>query len=146
MSIERVFGWGAVIVVSAVVAVALYLIGTPADQRLARADEQRVADLLMLSQNVQWHYDATRSLPSTLDELVYGQSLAGLPRDPVSDQPYPYEVTGDTAFRLCATFDTARTADATPNGKFWQHPAGAYCFELRARERSGPVAPIPISR
>lgn len=146
MSIDRIFGWGATIAVTAVVAVALYLIGTPADQRLARADEQRVADLLMLSQNVQWHYDATRSLPSTLEELVFGQSLTGQPRDPTSDQPYPYEVTGDTAFRLCATFDTARPADALPQGEFWQHPAGAHCFELRVRERSGPLAPARISR
>jgi hypothetical protein len=112
-------------VVVAAIGAGLVVSGSPERQREIRADRQRVADLSRLSSALSLHYRETRELPQSLEPLVNGRILTSLPRDPVSDLPYPYQRSGAARYRLCAQFARESTE---PAGDFWQHAAGERCF------------------
>jgi len=124
-------------VVAAVVA-GLWVIGSPAEQRLLRFDERRASDLLQLSQAANWHHSERRALPTSAAELVDGRRLSRLPLDPATNEPYEYRPTGERKFELCAVF--ARASRAEDAKDFWYHDAGRQCFELDVPE------PPPIGR
>lgn len=128
MSPHRIAAFAAVAVVGAAIAVGLYLSGSPAEQRLLRLDERRVADLRSLSNALGHHVAETGRLPETLDALVDGRRLTRLPTDPATDEPYAYVVTGSYAFELCADF--SRESSASMQGDFWSHGAGRTCFSF----------------
>lgn len=129
--------------VGALVAIAIvagfFIMGSPAQVRLMRFDDQKVTDL----QNIQWqivnYYQAKGATPTALADVVDPISGFTLPVDPQA-QEYRYETTGKLAFKLCATFNAESRSDArsTPvvsaiSGKDltaepWTHSAGEYCF------------------
>jgi hypothetical protein len=49
--------------------------------------------------------------------------------DPESGAPYTYQVTGESTFKVCATFAQARDRASDPA---WNHPAGRHCFDFDA--------------
>jgi type II secretory pathway pseudopilin PulG len=119
---------GIVAVVIAAVVAGLVISGSPAEQRRLRADDRRVGDLQQLTRAIQRYYEETERLPETLDALVNGWISSELPRDPDTEAEYDYEITGSSAFRLCAEFARASRPNAEP--EFWSHGAGGHCYSL----------------
>ena len=121
-----------------------FILGSPSEVRLSRFDDQKVSDL----QNIQWqivsYWQQKEKLPASFEELKDPLSGYVLPVDPQSGEAYTYEVTGNLAFKLCATFNKAGVGDpymtrAVPvpvmggkgleAGDTWQHEAGDVCFD-----------------
>lgn len=129
---------------------AFFIVGTPQEARLFRADQERVAHL----QNIQWeivnYWQTKESLPASLPEL--NDSIRGFvaPRDPETSAEYAYRTTGEHSFELCATFsrpsESAQESlryerikpnfaePAAPSGGIgiddnWAHGAGEICFQ-----------------
>jgi hypothetical protein len=123
---------GSIAAVVAAVAAGLWVIGSPAEQRLLRFDERRDADLRELAQAVNRHQSEERALPASTAELVDGRRLSHVPLDPATGEPYEYRVTGEREFELCAVF--ARASRAADVKDFWDHEAGRHCFELEVPE------------
>ena len=117
------------------------IMGSPAQVRLQRFDDQKVSDL----QNIQWqvvnYYQAKGVLPTTLAETIDPISGSVMPVDPQGGA-YLYEVKGKLAFALCATFNTeggdvnaymrpsvplSETKDLM--SKPWDHTVGEVCFD-----------------
>jgi len=131
------------VVVCMSIALGFVFVGSPAQQRLVRLDEQRVNNLSTIQSEVISYYDQKKVLPPTLESLR--NSLTGFvaPTDPVTHQPYEYVVKDGLKFDLCATFGAASVTDAsmaTPApypyydgrysyGQNWTHGAGRVCFE-----------------
>ena len=120
------------------------VVGSPASQRQARYDNQRLSDL----QSIQWqlvnYYQQKGTLPGTLDKLKDPLSGFVIPTDPETKISYEYEMSGNLSFNLCATFNRPNQAGGStlqpmyypePVGKTggtrdnWQHEAGRKCFE-----------------
>ncbi len=122
----------AAVVVTASVA-GLYLAGSPAEARLLRLDERRIEDLRAISFSLAEYRRVRGRLPATLDSLPIAIGSAAQLRDPVTGRPYSYDVTGDSTYRLCATF-----ARSSPVGRYaryeaaWVHRADHFCFALTA--------------
>lgn len=123
-------------VVVAALVTGILIVGSPQNQRASRFDEQRTSHL----QNIQWqimeYYRVNGVLPVELAELDNELNGYKTPDDPETNTPYVYEVTGDTSFELCATFNRPRVNDRTsyagPVGgpsEFWEHEAGYVCFD-----------------
>jgi len=148
----KYFAWGTVAAVLFAIASGFFIVGSPAQQRLIRFDDQRVSDLQNLQSQIINHWTQKQILPATLDELT--DSISGFvpPLDPSTNQPYSYQVVTPLSFNLCATFalpsldkkfgkQTGATSNyPTPvaiqnNGYFggfdlnWSHDAGRKCFE-----------------
>ena len=134
MSVNRIAAVVVTVLVIAVVAVGLLLGGSPAEQRLLRFDERRVADLRMLARAVRVHWNRAGELPVALSELADGQNLDRLPLDPATREDYDYAVTGADGFRLCASF--VRPSVNPVAQEFWVHTAVRHCFEF---ELGGPL-------
>ncbi len=98
------FAIGVSVVVLAGIVGGFVIIGSPFTERLRLFDERRVNDL----QNIQWQvvsfWQKKAALPDTLAELNDSISGYTVPADP-NGGVYEYQVTGATAFKLCATFD-----------------------------------------
>lgn len=141
-----------------IIALGFVFVGTPAQQRLVRFDDQRVNDLSMLQSEIVNAYATKRALPATLKEL--NNSLTGFtaPTDPLTGQAYEYAVKGKLTFELCATFATVSVSDdaktgipvpARPYGYYdaysqnWTHQAARTCFERTIDPANYPV-PAPV--
>jgi hypothetical protein len=147
----KVFAWGTVSMVLVSIVAGFFIVGSPAQQRLIRFDDQRVSDLQNLQGQIINHWTQKQKLPATLDELK--DSISGFvpPLDPVTHQSYQYQVATPLSFKLCASFALPSldkkfgkptgsatnypTPVAIQNGYFggfdmnWSHDAGEKCFD-----------------
>lgn len=134
---------GVVLVVTATVVGAFFVLDSPAEERRRRLDEQRVSDLSAISQAVDAYWTREGTLPADLDDLAGWEGFDVSATDPVTEAPYGYRVTGETTYELCADFATeAPGREGRDRQRFvirrhnvsWHHPAGEHCFELEVEE------------
>ena len=121
-----------------VLALGLWLVGTPAQVRRQALDQRRIEDLQSLSQEVNAFEAAQHRLPATTDELrEWNPGRSPLHwRDPVRRTLYAYRSLDAGRFALCATFDAADSVAPYGGGvdDFWRHGAGPVCFKFRATQ------------
>jgi membrane protease YdiL (CAAX protease family) len=126
-------------VVLASIILGFFIIGTPADQRERRFDEERLLDLQVMQNEIVNYWSQKDALPQVLDDLEDSISGYRAPTDPQTKEPYEYNILGGLTFELCATFgrpsndsgmslepDYYRAFSASYN---WGHEAGRTCFE-----------------
>ncbi len=130
-----------------------FIVGTPAQARLARFDAQKVSDLQNIQSQIIGFYKAKQKLPAALADINTSLSYGPLPTDPQTGESYVYETTGALAFKLCAVFNQenisktySKPAPAvmlySPNVTTnpvtgarsvavdnWQHGNGQVCFD-----------------
>jgi hypothetical protein len=111
-------------------AAALSHLGSPGERRLRRIDDDRIGDLQALRTAIVESAERTGRLPESLDPIEgTNRYQTTKRRDPVSGEPYAYEVMAPDRFRLCAEFD--RPTDprrSTDRESTWEHPRGRHCF------------------
>lgn len=124
---------GALVILSLAALVGGFLIiGSPAKQRLLGLDNKRIEHLYRISSAVNYYAITNKWLPASLDDLSNAE-IEQL-NDPETGEPYHYEVTGKTTYKLCAVFALADTdLAASPRGyNFATHAQGFHCFHLTA--------------
>lgn len=135
--VQGVFTAAVVAVVVAAVAGGLFLLGSPAQERIRRIDGQRVSDLSAMAGAVDLYWTRHTRLPASLEELAAEPGAYVRRGDPVTQRPYEYRAREGNAYELCAAFDRESTA-SQPGGyyyrDFWAHGAGRQCFKLEAQE------------
>lgn len=139
-------GIGLSIVILGSIIGGFFIVGTPAQQRDIRLDQQRVGDLQRIQYEVVTHWDEKGELPTALEDLSTGVQGYVPPADPVTGEIYEYMATGDLSFTLCATFAAdsdsyshsgmMRAPVYEPYGypmqdmmNNWDHGMGQHCFE-----------------
>ncbi|HBK34464.1 TPA: hypothetical protein DDZ01_00475 [Candidatus Uhrbacteria bacterium] len=119
-----------------------FIVGTPAQQREARIDAQRIENLASIQYMIVDYWLTSESLPTSLDALKDPLLMIEVPVDPDTNESYTYLVTDDLSFKLCATFitssDEAYAKSVTQDRLFygndplqedWTHGEGVTCFE-----------------
>ena len=127
-----------------------FIVGTPAEARLARYDAQKVNDLQNIQSQIVYFWQAKQKLPGTITDLNNSLNYGPVPVDPQTGKPYVYQPGEGLSFKLCADFNTAsranpsaltetRAVEPAPVGlggkdlmmqtDNWQHGAGRVCFE-----------------
>lgn len=136
-----------------------FIMGSPAQMRLHRFDEQKVSDL----QSIQWQivnfWQQKEKLPASLEELEDPIGGFSVPRDAQTGDSYKYRATRQLTFELCATFNTnSRRSDSVSRAKSapyvdglenenWQHEIGVECFSRTIDpERYPPYDKSPTPR
>ena len=116
------------------------VIGSPKSQRLARYDEQKVADLQNIQSQILSYWQAKQVLPANLEDLRDPFSYYSIPTDPQTNEAYEYRVTGNRSFEICTDFnlessqvaEKARISNAYyyvgMENENWQHAEGRQCF------------------
>jgi hypothetical protein len=114
------------------------IMGSPAEQRLLRFDQEKVANLSETQWQLINYWQSKGELPDELSELENSLSGFRAPTDPQSNQPYTYKKTGDMTFTLCANFNSESRSDEfsrAPYPKYgisdtnWSHGEGEVCFD-----------------
>lgn len=139
--IKLIAGISSLIVLIAIIA-GFFIAGTPQQQRQVRLDAERVNDLQRTQYYLVEYWQKKGTLPESLEDLKDDINNISPPKDPETNTAYVYEKTGDTTFKLCATFgaETPKTSEHAsmakpyyPDGTFinenWMHKKGYICFE-----------------
>lgn len=126
-------------VVAVVIVGSLFIVGSPQTERLRRFDETRQNNLSMIQNELLYYRDThDGQLPASLDVLNDDFRGFRVPVDPVSGEPYTYEIKSTSTIALCATFalssDGGGVSVTYPSyprysEDNWIHPAGRHCFE-----------------
>ncbi|MBI2450636.1 MAG: hypothetical protein HYV47_03855 [Candidatus Nealsonbacteria bacterium] len=123
-------------IVLASIAAGFFIMGTPAEQRRIKFDEQRISHLQILQSQIINYWVMKESLPQELNGLE--DSISGFiaPKDPESNIAYEYNIIGNLSFELCAAFKTLSrgrgAAYYNPRDSFqqnWEHEAERTCFK-----------------
>lgn len=136
----KILAWILSFVVLASIIAGFFIIGTPAEQRQRRFDEQRVTNLQILQDQIINYWVRKEALPQNLSELEDSISGFVVPVDPESDLVYEYIVIDTLSFELCATFKTSTEdfGSTSQGSKYfypydsfqqrWKHEAERTCF------------------
>lgn len=138
-------GWASRIAAAStvlVLAIGLWLAGTPQQARRTEIDGRRVRMLEALASQVDAYYEKTHMLPLALDSLqVAARSTPADLRDPATNVPYEYAILDSTHYQLCGVFDTADSTGAEEytlrETGFWAHQAGRHCWRLQVPSSAG---------
>ncbi|TSC69781.1 MAG: hypothetical protein G01um101449_529 [Parcubacteria group bacterium Gr01-1014_49] len=141
---KRSVSIGVAVLAAVTIVAGFFIVGTPAEARLARFDGQKVTDLQNIQSQVVYYWQAKQELPATIEDLNNSLSYGPVPVDPQSGEPYVYEATGNLSFKLCAAFNAQSRGNqntypepmmaAPTRGKGmmpdnWQHSGGQVCFD-----------------
>ena len=144
--VPKILAWALSSVVVLSIVAGFFIIGTPAEQRARRFDEQRVNDLQSLQNQIVNYWIQKQVLPVSLSDLQDSISGFLVPKDPASDASYEYKISSTLSFELCAEFKTsikdsnsmiskrgyyAYPAYPYPTDSFqqnWDHEAQRTCF------------------
>lgn len=126
------------------IASGFFIVGTPAQARLARFDAQKTADLQNIQSQVITYWQAKTALPTTLEALDTSLSYGSVPVDPQTGEAYEYRPTGALSFQLCADFNAesrngtayymdrpepSLVGEKSVRADNWRHAAGRTCFD-----------------
>lgn len=134
----------ATVLVIAAVAGGLWILGSPAQERVDRLDDRRIADLQRIEQAVNLHWTRQQRLPASLDELSREPGVRISLHDPLTMEPYAYQPLGENRFEVCAVFEGGEGAGSATRDPaygprersivtFWSHGAGRQCFQPATR-------------
>jgi hypothetical protein len=123
----------ATIVVVGAIAAAMFVLGSPADERSRRLDQRRVDDLSSIAQRADLFWTRNGRLPVSLDELRQAPGGSITIADPVSKHAYEYRPSQNT-FELCAVFERPSHESAPDRDTFWSHGAGRQCFKREVQK------------
>lgn len=143
-------GIGSFVLCLATAVSGFFIIGSPAQARLLRFDQQKVSDLQNIQYQVTNYWQMKQTLPVSLVSLNDPITNYTVPTDVQSGLPYEYRITGTRSFELCATFNAeGKTSD--PNSTYptydttdyvGAHASGRTCFSRTIDpERYPPISP-----
>jgi len=133
-SLGRNLAIAASVLMVATITTAIVATGTPAERRMVKLDERRIADLKELEDAINEHYDRHTQLPASIAVLSSKPGTSLSVADPDSGTAYGYEPLAERRYRLCAVFTTDTSVTATERESRWYHGTGRQCFELKAAE------------
>lgn len=123
------------------------VLGSPRTQQLARYDEQKVNNLMEISNQVSSYWQMKKALPVVLSDLTIENTYYAVPIDPQSNQPYGYQKIDAKSYKVCATFNTATNVQTDTRQTYpvgvWVHPAGEYCFTQTVIDSGNPKS-VPV--
>lgn len=121
----------AIVVAIATVVAAIFMMGSPAQQRRVRIDAGRIDDLNGIEEAVRAHAVEHERLPADLVALEGPGRVLQL-ADRETGTPYEYAIVDPKRFRLCAHFDTDTAKRPTiqypASLPRWAHGAGRHCY------------------
>jgi hypothetical protein len=146
---KRAVGIAVGVLAIIIIVAGFFIVGTPAQARLARFDSQKVNDLQNIQSQVVGYWQAKQALPVAITDLTNSLSYGPVPVDAQTGESYGYKTAGALTFELCANFNAASRgrelsfSDSRPvsppsptpvGGKGsipdnWQHASGLVCFD-----------------
>ena len=116
--------------VAATLMYAVFLNGSPSQERQKKLDSRRVDDLRQIVRSIDNFYWRHETLPENLDILKKESTMPTTITDPETGTVYEYTKIDVRRYRICANF---ATASADNDDAFFSHKAGKQCFLFTAK-------------
>jgi len=139
--LPKILAWVTATVVLVVIIAGFFIVGSPAQQRQRRFDDQRVSDLQVIQNEIVNYWVQKEKLPENLDNLKNSISGFNSPLDPETNTTYEYIIQEPLTFELCAVFKTESLVNnqnprmpeavpyySDPYQQNWSHGVGRVCF------------------
>lgn len=128
------------IAVVAAVIYAIFLVGSPGEQRALQMDQRRISDLQQISFAIDAYWQQNEELPQSFEDLANGNYHVSSIQDPETGERYEYRIIGERTYELCAMFNRASGDQRVPTAQpfsdtAWEHGAGRECFQREATAR-----------
>ena len=136
--------WLSALIVLGSIIAGFFIVGSPAQQRQRRFDDQRINDLQVIQNEIVNYWTQKEKLPEKLDDLKNSISGFNPPVDPETSIAYEYITKDPLTFELCAVFKTEgknisniaqnpMMPESMPyyDGSYqqnWDHGIGRVCF------------------
>ncbi len=146
--IFMLYGINTVAIVLGFVIGAFFLLGSPAEQRRLRLDNERVSNLQDIYYNIQSYYINNDTLPTALTDLQNSPNYFANLTDPETGEIFEYTVSSESSYELCAVFNTENIllessperprvtkAGMQSEPTFWKHGKGRTCFDLTVQKK-----------
>ncbi|HUO55957.1 MAG TPA: DUF5671 domain-containing protein [Candidatus Paceibacterota bacterium] len=160
--LHYVAGAVGVLVVSTIVG-GVFIIGTPAQVRMYRFDDQKVSDLQMIQSEIVSYWQSEGKLPANLSDLNDSINGFTVPTDAQDGSQYDYSVQGTTTFQLCANFNAPTQPDSPTLNQYsaplpagasgvdlsqesWYHGEGKVCFARTIDPKRYPPYPTAVKQ
>lgn len=143
---KHTVGLGVGVLALVTIIAGFFIVGTPAQARLARFDAQKISDLQNIQSQIVYFWQAKQKLPGVITDLNNSLAYGPVPVDPQTGESYIYQPGEGLSFKLCAEFNAqsrgnqnvyseTRAMMPIPVGSKgmmqdnWQHGMGQMCFE-----------------
>jgi hypothetical protein len=103
----KYFSIAIICIITGVVVLTLFIVGSPVEVRMRQLDTQRVSDLGAIQYQLIYYWQTKEMLPEKLSDLTDTISGFRAPRDPEFGTDYEYEKKADTSFVICGKFSRA---------------------------------------
>jgi len=118
----------------------IFLSGSPQKQRAFQFDQRRISDLQNISSALNTYWQNNEKLPETFDDLKNQYSYIRSVVDPVTQEPYEYNIRSEIEYELCAVFeldslDSGTRVARKPFQDPWTHGAGKTCFQREVQDQ-----------
>lgn len=130
-SFGKLLAIAGVIAAIGAVSASIYL-NPPSAVKARELDQKRLQSLRQLDFAIKAYYHNHRSLPDKLSAIENLEGLSGGSpwTDPVTGQPFEYDVLGPATYRLCADFSADSGKEENPLYiAFRKHHKGHDCFQ-----------------
>ena len=120
----------------------IFLSGSPQKQRAFQFDQRRISDLQNISSALNTYWKNNEKLPETFDDLKNQYSYIRSVVDPVTQEPYEYNIRSETDYELCAVFELDSLDLGVARKPFldpWTHGVGKACFEREVQDTRGRI-------
>jgi hypothetical protein len=129
--LPKIYFFTSGVLILIVIITGFFFLPSPATQRLASQDDTRIMNLQSLENSIdQYALVHNGSLPKTLQDMTL---VVGSDQDPVTKQPYVYQIADATHFKICATFATSNKIQTDKTYPMydtsWLHGVGQTCFD-----------------
>ncbi len=141
-SLGRLLAIAGAIAAVAAVSVSIYL-NPPSAVKAHALDQERLQGLQQIDSAIKAYYRRHQVLPDGLDAVESKNGLSARPNwnDPVTHQPYEYDVLSKTSYRLCADFSADSESQENPYAfSFRKHHKGHDCFQQEVNTGAIPIA------
>ena len=140
-SIPRILTVIVAVVVIISIILGFFIVGTPADQRERRFDDERISNLQTIQAQIVDYWSRKDVLPERLNNLE--DNILGfiVPVDPNTKEDYEYQIIDPLTFELCAVFSRSSQefglvnqgmkGYSSPYDSFqqnWNHDVGRTCW------------------
>ena len=133
MTRARITGTVVAVAVTAAIVAGIYLLGSPAAERVRRMDDRRVRDLSAVARAMDVYWTRNMRLPPSLDALPSELGAGVSTADPATQAPYEFRALDGENYELCAQFEVeSDDSDRGLGAGFRSHRAGRQCFQRSA--------------
>lgn len=127
--------WATGIFTALAIAAGVWVIDSPAQQRLMRLDDNRIQGLQQLDRAVRNYHSSHDALPPDVSTLTAQPEVDLDLADPDGGPDFSYTPLDADHYQLCARFAT-RSTDGRRRfiDDAWAHPVGDHCFRRSAKD------------